>query len=316
MRGQLYIPTKVKDSIKKHFHDSILRATDGYLSANEDEDTLTGHLGALLRVSNQKVHVEKEEMSGTWSWSINYYKFRGRGKKATENIIGADGIFELILDYGNNQTSKKSLLFQAKNNWTSDRLLYNQCIKLSIWREAAFVLNYTPHEFQAFNIDDAIKSRGVKLQAGNKYPLDIFLGETFLNCKVGDTELDYDARRRLLIWRAYNDDIVAANFSLGSRFTLEIHPPKRKPSHYRNITKYLKDDEIYNHRMKAAEEEILALDSNYTEKDINKARRTMSLSYHTDVNHGLDSTLKRILTQRSQEINKAYEYVYARRKKT
>lgn len=316
MRRQLYIPTQVKESIKKHFHDSILRATAGYLSANEDEDTLTGHLGALLSIGSQKVQVTDNEVPGIWTWSINYYKFRGRGKKATENIVGADGIFELIIDYGNNQSSKKSLLFQAKNNWASDSLLYSQCIKLSTWREAAFVLNYSPDEFQAFSIDDAIKSRGVKLQAKNKYSLHAFMGETFLDCKVGDTELDYDATKRTLVWRAYNDELVAASFSIGNRFTLKINPPKRKPSDYRNITKHLRHDEIYNYRMKADEEDILALNSNYTGKDIKKARRIMALSYHTDVNHGLDSELKRILTQRSQEINKAYEYVYARRKKS
>ncbi len=137
MRRKLFIPDEVKLSIEKHLHNAINKATEGYLSANEDEDTLTGHVGALLRISNQKVFVKNVEASGTWSWSINYYKFRGRGPKSTENFLGADGIFELIIDYGNNQSSKKSLLFQAKNDWSVDKLLYGQCIKLSTWREAS-----------------------------------------------------------------------------------------------------------------------------------------------------------------------------------
>lgn len=148
MRNKIYIPKEVKVSISEHIRNSINRAVEGYSSACEDEDTLTGHLGALLKIENQEVFVE-DNLPGAWKWSINYYKFRGRGSKATESFLGADGIFELLVNGSkDNQSSKKSLLFQAKNNWKNDKLLYKQCIKLSNWREAAFVVNYTPKNFK------------------------------------------------------------------------------------------------------------------------------------------------------------------------
>ncbi len=177
-------------------------------------------------------------------------------------------------------------------------------------------MNYTPTEFQAFYLDDVIKSRGIKAQSRGEISLDEFLSRIFLNCIVGDTELEYDAKSRRLIWRAYNDEIVSTKFSLGNRFTIEIKPPTRKKSKYRHVKKEIMNDEIYNYRMKADKEEILSLAPNCTARDIKKARRTMALLYHTDVHNDLDVLLNNILTRRTQEINEAYEYVHTKHKKT
>jgi len=55
--------------------------TEVFDSAGEDEDTVTGHFGALLQRGPVKVLVEESETKGTWKWSIRYSKFRGRGQK-------------------------------------------------------------------------------------------------------------------------------------------------------------------------------------------------------------------------------------------
>src|SRR5437660_420339 len=178
-REDLYIPEAVKASISRHLYLTTARAVDGYLSASEDEDVLTGSLGASLRANTQKVLVTQDEINGTWTWSIGYYKFRGRGKNATEKLTGADGIFELIVT-GPARSQKKSLLFQAKNNWTNDIHLLEQSIKLSNWREAAFVLNYLPNQIEAYLLDDVVKSRGVKSEDVGSMPLADFLSRNFL----------------------------------------------------------------------------------------------------------------------------------------
>ncbi len=221
MRHDLYVPAVVKASIRDHVESAVQRAVHGYLSASEDEDTLTGHLGALLSVASQRVVEVSGDFAGVWTWSLDYYKFRGRGAGATERILGADGVFEVRLVIGGRLT-QKSLLFQAKNNWSSDPSLLSQCIKLSTWREAAFVLNYTPDGFLAYSIDEVIRTRGVKRRQPSATPFAEYLGGQFLDCLVGNTNLHYDPRKRKLIWRTMNNEVVATRFSLGHRFAVKV----------------------------------------------------------------------------------------------
>src|SRR5688572_2170553 len=117
MRQTLFVPDEVKESISRHLYGASARAVEGYYSAHEDEDTLTGDLGATLRISNQRVVVNNPEVGGTWTWSLTYYKFRGRGKKANESVVGADAIFEVEVDWNERNKQKKCSLFQAKNQW-------------------------------------------------------------------------------------------------------------------------------------------------------------------------------------------------------
>jgi len=98
MRRRLYIPDEVKANIRAHLETAIQNTVEGFDSASEDEDTMTGHLGARLQVRVQRVMVPRpNEIPGEWRWAIKYYKFRGRGPAATERFLGADGIFELTL---------------------------------------------------------------------------------------------------------------------------------------------------------------------------------------------------------------------------
>lgn len=316
MRRRLFIPDAVKDSISSHLHASHAKAVEGYLSGNEDEDTLTGDLGASVRIGNQRVYVpEGQEVSGTWTWSITYYKFRGRGNKATENYLGADGIFELSINWSAGQEQKKCLLFQAKNQWRdTDRSLLEQCVKLSTWREAAFLLNYSPINYEVFFIDDVIRAGGSRTQITESVSLGDFLSRFFLECLIGDTDLRYDATARKLRWIALNGEMVETKFSIGHRFSININPPKRDErteSGHREIS----NDEIYGYRMQASEEEILSLKPDYTEKDIKNARRKLAQIYHTDVNQGMGELFQEILKRRMQEINNARDVLYSKIKR-
>lgn len=314
MRRRLRIPDEVKASISKHIHTAVADAVDGYLSAREDEDTLTGHLGASLRNKKHKVDVvmDVREMGGTWAWSIDYYKFRGRGKNASESFLGADGIFELNLawPYG---TEKKSLLFQSKKEWSDvNPSLFEQCIKLSTWREAAFVLNYTPNEFQTFSLDDVIRSRGSRANAQQPEKLETFLSTNFLDCLIGDTDLVYDAVSNRLHWRAFSGEIVTTKFTVGSRVSINVEAPKRGGKLDKGGHKEVPNVEIYNYRMQADEEEMLSLRPHYTKEDVKRARTTFALAYHPDKHPEADELLKDILNRRMQEFNNAADDVYAK----
>src|SRR5580698_4137420 len=105
MRRSLYIPEPVRAAIEAHVRERLSEADQGFWSAAEDEDTYTGHLGALLRATERKVLVDGQ----AWHWSIEYTKFRGRGKRATESAVGADGIFEIRVR-GTEIEGRKSVL--------------------------------------------------------------------------------------------------------------------------------------------------------------------------------------------------------------
>lgn len=150
----IYIPQQVKDDIKNHLDKAIEKAIKGYASAYEDEDVLTGHLFGLMKSDEHVVSIDDQEIGGNCKWSIDYKKFRGRGKKATEKIIGADGIFELHL-FRDGRTQSKSLLFQSKLDWrTKDNSLYIQCSKLLTWLGASTIINYTQDEFETYKIEE------------------------------------------------------------------------------------------------------------------------------------------------------------------
>lgn len=114
MPRQIFMPAEVVDSIRGHLEAAIDRFVDSYWSGNEDEDALTGQLGFALRTGVHAVQAvqDQSELPGQWKWSIDCAKFRGRGKHATESLVGADGIIELRVMFGTRQEFK-SLLFQS-----------------------------------------------------------------------------------------------------------------------------------------------------------------------------------------------------------
>jgi hypothetical protein len=311
LKRTLRIPDEVKASISAHIRGAVANAKDGYLSAHEDEDTLTGHLGGALRTNKHKVDVpmDQREMGGIWEWSVNYYKFKGRGKDASEKFLGADGVFEINLSwpYG---TEKKSLLFQSKKEWLGkDASLFRQCIRLSTWREAAFVLNYTLADFEAFPVDEVIRARGSRANVPLPDKLEIFLSDDFLDCLIGDTDLVYDPQSHRLHWRASSGEIVATKFRVGHRISINVEAPKHDTNKrgYRDVT----NEEIHNYRMQADEEEMLGLKPHYTQQDVKAAQRSLSLAYHPDKHPGADELLTDILNRRMQEFNSAADRVYA-----
>lgn len=311
-RRKLYIPEEVKIEIRKHISERYKLALDGYFSANEEEDALTGDLGATLRIKNQKVFVpNKQEVSGEWTWGIDYHKFRGRGPGATENKLGADGLFELTLKVGN-RIEKKSLLFQSKINWLDDVNLIKEAIKLTTWREASFILNFTASEFEAIDLDSIIASRGKRNEKIRVISLDKFIGTTFLDCIVGDVDLKYDAVARRIIWRTTSGQIVATKFSIPQRISIQIIAPDIMYGHNFNYDKEISNDEIHDHRMEASEEEMLSLGDNYSAAELKKARASKALIYHSDAHTFGDEFLDGLMKRRMQEVNAAHDLLKIR----
>lgn len=312
MRRRIFMPPEVRQAMSEHIRAAVPKALEGYWSASEDEDVLTGHLGACLKIGSQTVRVPKgqSDFPGDWTWSLDYFKFRGRGKNATENILGADGLFELRSQLGD-RTETKSLLFQAKKDWQTDPSLVAQCIKLSTWREAAFVLNYTSTAFEAFSVDEVLRARGAKPQDSDARQLGDFLAGDFLECLIGDMDLLYDPKARKLIWRAMSGEIVGTVFEVKHRMRVTVKAPAS--SGHDRAYKTISNSEIHDYRMEAGDEDILSLGSVHSVKELKAARNGLALAYHPDKFNAVDELLRQILTRRMQEANQAYDRVYARR---
>lgn len=315
-RRKLYIPEEVKQDIRKHLTAKYPLALEGFLSANEEEDTLTGDLGATLRIKNQKVFVQNSQIEkpGEWTWGIDYHKFRGRGPGATENKLGADGVFELTLKIGT-RVEKKSLLFQSKIDWIDDPNLIKETIKLTTWREAAFILNFTSKDFEAIDLDSVIASRGKRSNSLIITPLDKYIGTTFLDCIVGDVDLKYDAVLRKLIWRTITGQIVATKFSIPHRIALQISAPNLTYGHKLRYDEEIPNEKIHDYRMDATEEEMLSLKANYSSSELRKARATKAVIYHSDSHSFGDPILDELMKRRMQEINAAHEKLKQKVKK-
>jgi hypothetical protein len=302
----------VKDDIRRHLVRAVSESEESYASAAEDEDTMTGHLGAKLEARNRRVLVQDAEIRGEWKWSLQYYKFRGRGPRPTEFYLGADGIFELQLTIGM-RTESKSILFQAKMDRKGGRDLLEQAVKLSTWREAAFVTNYSRDGFAAVTLDQVIRERGGAPSFHDARPLAAYLGEEFLNCVTGDDELRYDASARRLMWRAENGEIVATQFNVKHRMRIRVQAP-RAGDNVPGVDREISPVDLHRYRMAATADEILGLTSPPASSSLKEARRQLVQAYHPDRFGELDRFFRELMTRRTQEVNAAYDLLKPKKK--
>jgi len=296
MRRRLNIPDEVRNAIDLHVRERLAEVESRYWSAAEDEDTFTGHLGALLGTSERTVVANDR----VWRWSIEYAKFRGRGKDATETALGADGIFEIRV-HGVEVDGQKSLLFQAKMGPPGGAHAIEQALMMSNWREASVFLAYNDDGIRVHSIDTVLRGQAVAGQStGVRFP-EFFAG-SFLACKVGDSDLRYDAKARTLHWRDEKKHRVAIRFPIPNRIRVSIKSPDQRGKHHRVISR----EEIGEHRMDSTAEERLGLDETFTLKQLSKAKREAALTFHPDLSQNLADPLRIILNRRMGEFNDAY----------
>jgi len=304
MPRALVIPLEVKDAIYARLSEALNAAADAYDSASDDEDTLTGDVCGGLRTPPRRIFVAQSvaEIPGEWTWSITYRRLRGRGPGAPERLIGADGVFELTLDYGGHSETK-SLLFQAKIEEKAEGSLLEQALRLSTWREAAFVLVYARNGVFAVVLDDVVASHG-RLAGVRRVPLGDFLGREYLACLIGDVDLHWDRKRQILIWRAMNGEVVAVPFSAKHLVKIAIRAPERG-HRISGVDRIVAPAELPQFRMLARPEEILGIDSAATSDEAKQAHKKLALAYHPDKLQGVSDELRMFAKHRMQEANAA-----------
>jgi hypothetical protein len=315
MVRQIFIPRQVKEAIKNHLNESIARGIKGYESAFEDEDVLTGHLFGLMKIEEQTVVIDDVEIGGTWKWSIDYKKFGGRGKGATESIIGADGIFELSL-YRNNEETKKSMLFQSKLDWKGkDEKLYLQSSKLLTWLGAVTIINYTQDQIETYAVDTVLVNQGQK--PTEMKPLNELLGDDFINCFIGDSDLSYDAFAKKLIWLNNHNEVVALKFNLNRRLKIKVVAPKKFPYQDKKVEKVINADEIRKHQLNT---ELIDynINNSTTLEELKKVQSKISKSFHPDRHMALPQAqldlFSEIMKYFNNKIDKQKEYIKRKKK--
>ena len=185
--------------------------------------------------------------------------------------------------------------------------LFRQAVVMSTWREAAFVVEYSPEGVAAVGLDDVIAARGKSLGQAARRPFDEFIVDQFIGCKIGDRDLLYDSRRKRLYWRNVGKELVIAPFAVKHSFRINVKPPWYTDATLPQPDRELKLDEIHLNRMLATPSEILGVGAAPTKDELKKARRQLAQLYHPDKAGTMDEQIRAALTRRMAEANAAYD---------
>lgn len=197
-------------------------------------------------------------------------------------------------------------------DWSSDQSLLQQAILLSTWREASIFINYTEEDIEAFSIDSVLRSKGNRSEAKDVIPVANALTDYFLQCKIGSTDLAYDANARQLRWRATSGVTVATQFSIPHRLRIKIKAPEYK--HKLEWDKLIPTSEIHGHRMAVEPDELIAplLTSEIIQPK--QQLRALNSAYHPDKFGLMDQLFKDLATQRMQEINSVFNEIKSKKR--
>ena len=219
------LPNQVMNQIQSHIKGNCKIAESGFSANQMEEDAVTGALGERLRTLPDPTR-ELVVDGRAWNWSVSYSKFRGRGRDAAENTIGADGIFQIqFTDTDLARIWSKGILFQAKMEKNRNRA--------SLFEEMNKMEEITPNESIVVEYDDngykAIKSR--ELLAADKTPKKVLreksvslgdlLADQFLECLVGVRGLFYDKNLER-IFVPTKKDMKARNFPVKHQISIDI----------------------------------------------------------------------------------------------
>ncbi len=211
------LPAPIYDAIEAHITRRAQHAQEGWEGGSDEEDTLTGDLGATFRTPWSSPIRSNGDI---WLWRMSYKKFRGRGYGAFEKESGADGIFQVEVTRGS-EMEFKGLMFQAKKTGQLNGDLASQVERMEAMApQGSAVFEYGPDSYRAIAGHDYLTEASIdKSRIGRALqPLGGFLVD-FLSCTYGLRGMHYDAIRGLLIL----PNGSAYRVSLAHRFLIEAY---------------------------------------------------------------------------------------------
>lgn len=221
------LPDNVFRKIGKQLRDGVRSAVATYEDQRGDEDAVTG---GLIQAIRSAVRGDATTFTtGSVSWRTRMWKLRGRGKGAPERTIGADAIFEIeVIDGDGVVTSRKSLPIQAKKEWDgSDRLLATQAPKLAALPGGGIVIDYRGQGYDAIDARTAADAKGNRRNVDPRAvrPLGDVLAGDFLECKVGSSDIYFDARKEVLLISSDGRGLKLVPFTAGYRVRTDVFIP-------------------------------------------------------------------------------------------
>lgn len=187
------LPPELKRIIRDRYLAGIADAEAKYRFSSADEDSLTGALGNNISMAHPMIYGDGHRQ---YRYQISYEKIRGRGAGAPEKSLGADGIFQIEV-HDENGVRRKGLPFQSKKQWRgTDSKLLNQTMDMIRTAGGGIVIDYRPNQYTACRAEDVVHNQGNRRlidRVGKAESLGQLLGNDFLDCKIGQVGLFYDA---------------------------------------------------------------------------------------------------------------------------
>jgi hypothetical protein len=201
----------LRDSLAHQYRSAIAHAEEGFTSHAADEDAVTGALGEAMRASG----VATLSDGSVVSWTTTYKKLRGRGPRAPEKRLGADGVFEIEFEDAAGTRSRKSLGFQAKQNGTIrvDQRFRAQAERISQLPGGGLIVIYSANGY--FAGDAALIAREER-PLYQQSLADALAGD-FLACKRGSSRYYYDAVREVMVVSAPEGGLDIRKIPIHSR---------------------------------------------------------------------------------------------------
>lgn len=219
------LPPSLLQELANQFRQGISKAVVRYPELRGDEDSVTG--GLIQAIGD--IAKGTDQVTG-FSWSTSTWKLRGRGQGAPEKEIGADAILEIqVKDQAGNLVTRKSLPIQCKKEWVErDRLLLSQASQLCSIPGGGIVVDYTQTGYFATSAQATVAAEGdrrrVPPAAVNS--LGDVLADQFLPCKIGSTNIYFDAINETLLIIG-DGGLSALPFSARNRIRVDIKPSQR-----------------------------------------------------------------------------------------
>ena len=178
----LLLDASVRHTLSERYRAGVADAVRGYAEAADDGEATTAALGRALAGQGQLALADGHAVR----WATRYRRLSGRGGRAPERGLGAEGLFEIEMEDEERDRSRKTLPFHA---WTgapgyADALVRGQAKRLSAFPGGGLVVSYRSAGYAA--VDAAAVAEGMATPADEADLADV-LAREFVECQRGST---------------------------------------------------------------------------------------------------------------------------------
>ncbi len=172
----------VRRTLSERYRAGVADAVGAYGEAAGDGEAATAALGRALAGQGQLALPDGRIVR----WATRYRRLRGRGARAPERNLGAEGLFEIEMEDEEKDRSRNTLPFSA---WTgtpdyADALLRGQAKRLGAFPGGGVVVSYRPTGYVA--VDAGLVAQGDATRGDEVDLADVLAGE-FVECRRGST---------------------------------------------------------------------------------------------------------------------------------